>query len=203
MIKYKCYKADELLTLLGNEFHIIDENVQDIFSDWGTGDVDTESSNKFYITNRNDIKQIDEWHSLWEEILVKLIDGTTLKLHSSNINAKDESLLRIVENNFMSPSFERQENYILANKDFDKWLVFNGVSQDLLDNITIVFELYPTYIYKDIYEPIIRNDTICGHYGHCMELSEDRIDKAIMDIKDVEMRLKIESVMKSFTKTYQ
>ena len=203
MVRYKCYKANELINLLGNDFHIIDEKVQDSFSDWVAGDINTEYVNKFYITNMNDIKEIVEWHGLWSELVVKLIDETELKLHSNDINSQDKSFLRIIENNFISPSFERQENYILVNKDLDKWLLFNGISQDSLDNITIVFELYPTYIYKDIHEPIIKDDKICGHYGQFMELSEDKIDKALADIKDVEMRLKIERVMKSFPETYQ
>lgn len=203
MINYKCYKANELIKLLGNNFRIVDEKVQDNFSDWCTGDVDTENVNKFYITNRDDIKKIVEWHGLWTEIVVELTDNTEVNLHSSNINSQDKSLIRIIENDFFSPSFKRQENYILANNDLDKWLSYNGIIQKQLEAISVDFSLYPTYIYKDIYEPIIKNGDICGYHCQNMRLSEDKIDKALADIKDIEMRLKIEKILKSFERAYQ
>jgi hypothetical protein len=34
--------------------------------------------------------------------------------------------------------------------------------------------------------------------GHPLKISEDKIDAALADIKDVEMRLKIETIVKSF-----
>ena len=203
MINYKCYKADELIKLLGNNFHIIDENVQDNFSDWCTGDVDTENVNKFYITNRDDIKEIIEWHSLWTEIVIKLTDNTEIKLHASNVNSEGKSLIRIVENELFSPSFKRQENYILANDNLDKWLSYNGITQKQLEAISVDFSLCPTYIYKDIYNPIIKNGEICGYHCQDMRLSENQIDKALADIKDIEMRLKIDKILKSFEKVYQ
>ena len=203
MINYKCYKADELIKLLGNNFHIIDEKVQDNFSDWCTGDVDTENVNKFYITNRYDIKEIIEWHGLWTVMVIKLIDNTEIKLHSSNINSQDKSLIRIVENELFSPSFKRQENYILANDNLDKWLSYNGITQKQLEAISVDFSLYPTYIYKDIYDPIIKNGEICGYHCQDMRLSEDKIDKALADIKDIETRLKIDKILKSFEKVFQ
>ena len=42
MNEYICYKADKLLKLLGNAFRIINEEVEDNFSDWVTGDIDSE-----------------------------------------------------------------------------------------------------------------------------------------------------------------
>lgn len=203
MINYKCYKSDELIKLLGNNFHIIDKYAQDNFSDWCTCNVDTENVNKFYITNRDDIKEIIEWHGLWTEIIIILIDNTEIKLHSSNINSKEKSLIRIVENELFSPSFKRQENYILTNDNLDKWLSYNGITQKQLETISVDFSLYPTYIYKDIYDPIIKNGEICGYYCQDMRLTEGEIDKALADIKDIKMRLKIDKILKSFEKVYQ
>lgn len=203
MISYRCYKVDSLLTLLGNGFFILNKTVQDNFSDWVTGGVDTEGVMKFYITNLTNIQEIEEWRSLWNSTIVNLTDGTKLKFHSSNINSGNESLLRINENNCISPSFTMQENCILASNDLDDWLMFNGISKDLLDSITVGFNLNPTYIYKDIPEPVIRNNKICGCYSQSMKLTEDKIDTALSDIQDVEMRLKIESIVKSFTKVWE
>ena len=203
MIKYKCYKVKELLELLGNDFRIINEKVEENWCDWCCGGNDVEKTNKFYLTKRNDIKEIVEWHGLWLDIVVKLLDETSLKLHSSNINSDDKTLLRINTNNFLSPAFKRQNDYILANKDLDEWLLYNGVTEEGLDAIVVEFCLYPTFVYKDIYEPIIRNEEITGSYCTSMKIKENEIDKALKDIKDVQMRLKIERVLKSFEKKYE
>ena len=76
MNEYICYKADKLLKLLGNAFRIINEEVEDNFSDWVTGDIDSEQVNKFYITNSDNIQKIEEWKSLWSEIDIYLKDGS-------------------------------------------------------------------------------------------------------------------------------
>lgn len=145
MKEYICYKADELLKLLGKGFKIINEKVEDSFSDWVTGDVESEQVNNFYITNKDNIERIEEWSSLWSETALYLKDGTKLALYSDNINSDDKNLLRINENNFFSPSFERQSEYILADSNLNQWLLYNGVSQDQLYQITKKFKLYPTY----------------------------------------------------------
>lgn len=203
MINYKCYKAKELLDLLGDNFRIINQKVQKNFSDCVTGNTDNEKTNKFYITNRNDIQEIEEWNGLWNEIVIRLSDNTKYKLHSNNVNSDDKNLMRIINNNFLSPSFQKQDEYILANGELDQWLLYNGVSQDSLDYITISFKIYPTYIYKNIYEPIIKGGKICGCYGQEMEMTEDKIDMALSDIRDIDMRLKIERVLKSFESKYK
>lgn len=203
MIDYKCYRLKELLKLLGEDFHVINKESKYIFSDWCTGDEDFKYNDKFYITTQNNIKEIIEWSSLWTKIVVKCSDDTKLELHSNNINPDDDSLLRISKNNFISPAFERQDNYILANKELDEWLLFNGVSQSSLDDISVVFQLYPTYVFKGLYEPIIENGEYRGYYGKDMKLSEDKIDKALSDIKDAEARIKFERIIKSFECKYE
>lgn len=203
MKEYICYKSDELLNLLGSAFRIINEEVEDSFSDWVTGDIDSEQIKNFYITNKDNIQKIEEWHSLWNEIDIYLKDGSEIKLHSDNINTDDKDLLRISENNFFSPSFERQSNYILANSELSQWLLYNGILQEQLDQITKKIQIYPTYVFKGVNEPLIKNGKVCGYYGHYLKISEDKIDSALADIKDAEMRLKIEVIVKSFKEEYE
>lgn len=204
MNEYICYKADKLLKLLGNAFRIINKEVEDNFSDWVTGDIDSEQVNKFYITNSDNIQKIEEWKSLWSEIDIYLKDGSKITLHSDTINSDDKNLLRISKNNFFSPSFERQSSYILANSKLNQWLLFNGVLQEQLDQITKKFQVYPTYVFEGVNEPLIENDKVCGYYGgRYLEISEDKIDKALADIKDIEMKFKIEAIIKSFKVKYK
>ncbi|MBR5508989.1 MAG: hypothetical protein IKV59_02940 [Lachnospiraceae bacterium] len=203
MVYYRCYKADSLLKMLGDSFHIVNKNVQHKLLDWVNRDVNVVDNANFYITNMDNIKEIVEYNGLWNEKLIKLTDGTELKLHSSNINSNDSEMLRIVNNTFFSPSFKRQENYILANKDLDSWLLFNGITEKQLEDASETFSLSPTFVYKDVYEPVIKNGQVCGSYHHYLRLTEDEIDKALADIIDVEMRVKICMILKSFEKTYR
>lgn len=203
MKEYICYKVDELLKLLGNNFRIINEKVEDSFSDWCTSDVDSEQIEKFYVTNKDNIQKIEECNSLWEEVNIYFTDKTHLTLYSENINSDDTSFLRISSNNFFSPSFERQSNYILSDSKLNKWLLYNGVSQEQLDQIAKKFYLYPTYMFESVNEPLIKNGKVCGYYGNYLKITEDKIDEAIEDIKDIEMRFKIEAIVKSFKYKYE
>lgn len=203
MKEYICYKVDKLLEFLGNNFRIINEKVESSFSDWCTSDIDSEQIEKFYLTNKNNIQGIKEWNGIWKEVDIYLTDKTRLTLHSENVNSDDTNLIRISENNFFSPSFERQSEYILSDSELNKWLLYNGVSQKQLNQITKKFCLYPTYVFKGINEPLIENGKVCGYYGHPLKISEDKIDAALADIKDVEMRLKIETIVKSFKEIYE
>lgn len=202
MINYRCYKAKDLIRLLGNDFYIINKNAKIISSNWVVGDSSTNIDNNYYITNKKDIKEIIEWDEFWKEITIKLSDNTQFNLYPANINSKDKSLLRIVENNFFSPTFKFQDDYILSNKELDSWLLYNGVEKEELEKITTIFYLYPTYVYEDIYEPIIENDKIIGYYCDDMKLSEKEIDMALEEITNVKTRLKIEKILKSFEKVY-
>lgn len=202
MKEYICYQANELLKFLGNNFRIINEKVEDNFSDWCTGEVDSEHIEKFYITNKDNIKEIKEWNGLWKEIDIHFMDGKCLKLHSDNVNSDDKSLYRISKNNFFSPSFKQQGVYILSDSTLNKWLLYNKISQEQLNLITKKFCLYPTYIFKGVNEPFIENGKVCGYYGQYMKISEDKIDKALDDIKDIEMKFKIEEIVKSFECEY-
>lgn len=203
MKEYICYKADMLIKLLGNNFRIINEEIEDNFSDLVDGSVDSKKENRYYITNMNTIQKIKEWSSLWNEINIYLTDGNKLTLHSENVNSNDNNLIRISKNNFFSPSFERQSDYILANKDLDQWLFYNGITQKQLTQITKTFQIYGTYIFKGVGEPIIEKGNVYGYYCNDMKIPENEIDKAIETINDIEMRFKIKAIIESFAIKYQ
>lgn len=201
--EYICYKADELLKLLGNNFRIISKEVKYSFSGWSSDYIDSGQVEKFYITNKDNIQKIEEWDSLWSEIDIYLKDGSKFTLNSDSVNVDDKNLLRIIKNNFFSPSFEIQRNCILSNSELDQWLLYNGILQEKLDQITEKFKIYQTYVFEDINELRIKNGKSCGCYcGQDLKISEDRVNKALEDIKDIEIRLKIEAIIKSFSKVY-
>lgn len=203
MKEYVCYKTDELLKYLGSSFKIINKKVEDIFSDWCTGNVDSEQVEKFYITNKDNIQKIKECNGLWKEVHIYLTDKTNITLYSDNVNSDDANLIRISENNFFSPSFKMQADYILSGSKLNKWLLYNGVSREQLNQITKKFCLYSTFIFKGVPEPLIKNGKIDGYYGSDLKLSEEEIDKVLEYIKDVEMRYKFEAIIKSFERIYE
>ena len=110
-------------------------------------------------------------------------------MHSSN------SIL----NNVKQVNSETQRLSLMKAYSQEKAL---GLSKEQTDKVSVSFEVYPMYIFEGIKEPIIRNEKICGCYGYDMKISEDKIDKALSCIKDTEMRLKIQHILKSFHKRY-
>lgn len=192
MIVYRCYKEKELLEALENKFQVIDSKVQEEIDE----DVMAET-NKFYITNRNNISEVLEYSGWWLTTVVCFDDGTKIKLYSDNINSDEKDRIRIRRNNFFSPPFKKQDGYILANEELDIWLLFNGLTQEYLEKISVYFDLYPTYVYEGINAPIIKNGKICGGYSAPLKLAENDIDAALADIQNIEMRLKIEKVLKA------
>lgn len=192
MITYRCYKEKELLDALGNEFRVINSKVQEEIDE----DVMVDT-NKFYITNKNNVTEVLEYSGWWLTTVVCFDDGTKIKLYSDNINSDEKDRIRIRRNNFFSPPFKKQDGFILANEDLDIWLEFNGVSRKYQEKISTYFNLYSTYVYEGINAPIIRDGKLCGGYSTPLKIAENEIDAALADIKNDEMRIKFEHVLKA------
>ena len=192
MIVYRCYKEKELLDALGNEFRVINSKVQEEIDE----DVMMDT-NKFYITNKDNITEVAEYKGWWLTTVIHFDNGSKIKLNSDNINSDEKDRIRIRRNNFFSPPFKKQDGFILANEDLDIWLLFNGLTQEYLEKISTYFDLYLTYVYEGINAPIIKNGKICGGYSAPLKLAENDIDAALADIRNIEMRLKIERVLKA------
>ena len=204
MRTYKYYDSEKLINLLGYDYKIIKLKILYSFSDWVSDGEDIEEKTKYFLTNKNNIKEIGEHEGLWTEIVVTFTDGEKAKLLSENINSQDRNALRIVENNFLSPAFLMEDNYIIVNEDLEKWLLYNNLTEKDFENISIYFNAYATYTYENIPKPIITDGKLSGYYhGDEFKLSEKDIDDALKDIQNVEMRCKIETILKSFKKRYE
>ena len=86
-----------------------------------------------------------------------------------------------------SNQYKRGE-HIQVTQDLADWLVYNEVTEEQLDSITDTFE--------NIKHSVIENRKVRGYTTANLELSEDIIDNALNDIQDIEMRLKLEAIIK-------
>lgn len=200
---YLCYKTEELLELLGNEFKI--QKVK-TYCNYDYNKNITQPTCKFYITKLNKIEKIEINFGMWTEMKVFVNNNDEskyIKLYSSNINRDDSSLIREIENNIISPILECQDEYIVANDNLNKWLCFNGVDLYKLKNIQHEFKCYATYVYPNVYKPFFKNGKKIGVSKESVELSELDIEAALSDIKNEDIRLSIEAVLKSFKKVYK
>ena len=200
---YLCYKTEELLELLGNEFKI--QKVKTHYN-YDYGRDETQPVYKYYVTKLNKIEEIEINMGMWTEMKVFINnndESKCIKLYSSNINRNDSSLIRENENNFISPILEYQGEYIVADKNLNKWLCYNGIDLYQLKNIQHEFKCYATYVYPDIYKPFYKDGKTIGVSREMVQLSELDIEAALSDIKNEDIRLSIEAVLKSFKKVYK
>lgn len=197
MVKCLYYRENELIKLLKSDFKVICINSKYHYDDYST------TEENYYITNRNDIDTIDEWNGLWTAVNVKFTDGSKVELLSDNVNGNDKLLLRVTKNNFLSPAFRKRGEHIQVSQGLVDWLVYNEVTKEQLDSITDTFEMYPKYVFENIKHPVIEDGKVRGYTTANLELSEDIIDTALNDIQDIEMRLKLEAIIKSFKCIYK
>lgn len=206
MVKYKCYKADELLAILQmfDNFYILNmgqNNPAKIHnSDCITGEDFVSEKNRSYITSRKGIINVEEFDFLWSETKIDFENGTSISLHSENVNREDKSLHRMIHNNFFSPSFTWQDKYILANKDLDAWLAYNGLFQETLKSTIVEFEVFSSYIFKDADTPIVKDGKVKGHYFGGLTLKEEEMNNALNEISNEEIRYKIKEVLETYGK---
>ena len=206
MVKYKCYKADELIAILRmfDDFYILDmdkDNSAHVHNpDWVTGEDFVSGEKRSYITSRKGITNVEEFNFLWSETKIYFENGASISLHSENVNREDKSLHRMLHNNFFSPSFTWQDKYILTNKDLDAWLAYNGLFQETLKSTIVEFEVLSSYIFEKADTPIVKDGKVKGHYFGGLTIKEEEMNNALNEISNEEVRFKIKEVLETYGK---
>lgn len=194
MRSFTCYKKDELLKFLKN-FEILHIKYTPSYADFLNPKPEHTELDGYYFTCRSDIKSIEEHKIFWEEMYVKFQDDSVISLYSKNINSDDDSLLRINRNTIISPRFDCEVNLIEASKDLDEWLIYNGISQEILDNISVEIYLKGYYEYEGVEDIRLHDGKITTYPSENMKLSEDEVEKILYHIKDERLRLCVKQIL--------
>lgn len=188
MKKALCYKKDDLLALLPGFLLMKIKTIHEDEDDYN-------ERQEYHITNRPDIKEIYQYHSLFTSTTVKYQDGATERLYSNNINPK-ENWLRLNKNHFLSPRVSVSANHIAAENDLIVWLKFNGVTEEALEQITDSYTLYHMIEYPGVSTPV--KSTITHGWAYSSELlvlDEREIETVLNSIEDELLRKKIECIL--------
>ena len=181
-----CYKKDDLLALLPG-FQLM--KIKTIHE----SEDDCDVCQEYHITNRPEIKEIYQYHSLGTSTTVKYQYGAEEHLYSKNVNPK-ENWLRLEKNHFLSPQVSLNAEHIEAEKDLIAWLKFNGVSEEVLEQITFSFVLYEIIEYPGVSTPIKYKNN-WGYSGKHLILDDQEIQTVLNSIEDELLRKKIECIL--------
>lgn len=191
-----CFKTDNLLKMVPN-FRIV------LIQTLHESEDETHKKGEYHLANRDDIKDIRYYHSLWTSTTVYFNDGTNQSLYANNVNTKDESLLRVNRNNFLSPAIKISGDYVEFTNELAEWLNHNGVQ-----NSDFVEHLEQFTVYESMEYPGVSTPSKCGKYwGYSSEtlvLKEEEIKTVLDSIEDELLRKKIECILyaRVFKKKY-
>lgn len=191
-----CFKTDNLLKMVPN-FRIV------LIQTLHESEDETHKKGEYHLANRDDIKDIRYYHSLWTSTTVYFNDGTNQSLYANNVNTKDESLLRVNRNNFLSPAIKISGDYVEFTNELAEWLNHNGVQ-----NSDFVEHLEQFTVYESMEYPGVSTPSKCGkHWGYSSEtlvLKEEEIKIVLDSIEDELLRKKIECILyaRVFKKKY-
>ena len=164
---------------------------------------DAKKKGEYHLTNRQDIKNIRYYHSLWTSTTVYFNDGTNQSLYADNVNSKDESLLRVNRNDFLSPAIKISGDYVEFTNELADWLKYNGVKDsDFVEHLE-QFTVYESMEYPGVSTPS-KHGKYWGYSSETLVLKEEEIKTVLDSIEDELLRKKIECILyaRIFKKKY-
>ena len=191
-----CYDRKKLLELLPDydivQILTIDESEDEV----------SEGFKSYIVKKSLEIEKIKSHHSFWTSVSVFLKNGESITLRSNNVNVDDGEMLRINNNNYISPSISIEEEYILSREPLKEWLTGQGITAEQLDTISKSFDVYEIIEYPGVptpnYYPSVEPFNLPAHWGYSSEnlkLDEREINKVLDGIEDIVLREKIKCIL--------
>lgn len=183
-----CYNLEKIKQVLEeNGYYFVKLPVTKSSEDW---DYDTMG----YYFAKPEVASVDYSYWLWTTAVVTMQDGSVQKMYGSNIESKDEDLLRIDNNDFISPILSVNDIWIESNEHVTSWLIGHGVSMELLESNRREFAVYETIEYVGVTTPSKFRD-YWSYSSETLVLDEREIKTALNSIDDELLRKKIECIL--------
>ena len=190
-----CYNLAELEKLLqGYKLERIKAIIED--------DDDSRTSFEYHFV-LSDVDHVHYYTSLFTSMIINMADGTNYRALSDNVNTSDVNVLRINNNDIISPKLEVSGNYVEATEILRNWLLERGVTDNMLNPISKSFTLYRTVTYEGI--PAVSKGKRGWVYSSTdLVLDEREIEKVLNSIEDELLREKIKTILyaRVFKKRY-
>ena len=183
------YKLDKLREMLPNfkleAFRVLHDSEDE-------SRFDTEY--RFY--SREDIKQIRMYHGWGTSTTVEYDDGTLEHLYGDNIIIQGKKLVRVTNNQVISPRVLIGGNYVESNEELNKWLKNQGITDEQLDAISEQTTIYEVIEYTGVPTPSKSPIGNCwGYSNENLKLDEREIIKVLNSIDDELLREKIKCIL--------
>lgn len=183
-----CYNVEKIQQVLEeNGYHFVKLPVVHEGEEWG------KKADRYYFA-KAEVASIEYYYGLWTSAMIKMHDGGTQKMFSSNINSNDESLLRIENNDFVSPELKVNDVWIEAVDEVTNWLIKHGASMDLLESSKKEFAIYETIEYCGVSTPS-KSHGYWAYSSDTLVLDEREIEEVLNSIEDELLRKKIECIL--------
>lgn len=157
-------------------------------------DEDFYKKSECYYFAKPEVSSIKYYFGLWTSAVIKLNTGENIKAYSSNVNCDDTNLVRIKDNEFISPELIMNDIWIESTDDVMNWLIKHGISMDALESCKREFTLYDSIEYHGVPTPSISH----GYWvysSNTLVLDEREIEVVLNSIEDKILRKKIESIL--------
>lgn len=187
MLKKICFNIDKLMEKLPN-FEIL--RIKSIDED----EDGIETKDKYYISSRNDINRIVSSYGFWVSREVYFSDGTSISMYGSNVNSEDKSLIRVEGNNIISRSLRIEGTYVEYDEALKKWLDYNGLTEDKLEDLKEEFDIYNVIEYPGVNNPVSYGDHF-AYSNEYIKLDERDIKTVLDSIDDPLLREKIRCIL--------
>lgn len=187
MKKKICFNVDKLSKLLPNyTLRNFKVNVCDEEYDY--------EENQYYFCLPN-VDSIEIIHSIFGRTMyIILNDGTKITAKSENINTHDLSIIRINNNNFVSPKLICDGTFVESTKELLNWLLCYNITENELEDITKIFTIYEDIEYPGVPTPNYSFGT-WGYSSNALVLKEQEIETVLNSIEDVLLREKIKCIL--------
>ena len=181
-----CYNVTELEKLLqGYKLERIKAIIED---DDG---IETSSEYHFVLSH---VDHVHYYTSFFTTMIINMADGTNYEALSDNVNTSDANILRINNNDIISPKLAISNNYVESTELLKNWLLKRGITDNMLNAISKSFTLYRTITYEGI--PSISKGNHGWVYSSIdLVLDEREIEKVLNSVEDELLREKIKSIL--------
>ena len=183
-----CYNVDTIKHVLEeNGYYFVKLPTTEESEDWGR------ASEQYYFA-KPEVMSIEHYHYFYTSAVMKMMDGSKYKLYDSNVNVNDETLLRIDNNDFVSPVMRMNDVWIEATDKVTNWLLTHGATMELLKSSMHEFTTYETVEYYGVPSPAFLH----GYWSYSSEtlvLNEKEIETVLNSIEDELLRKKIECIL--------
>lgn len=191
-----CYPRKKLLELLP-DYEIFDIPTIDEDED------ERKKSIKSYIVNNSiSVVKVKHYYSLWTSETVELKEGDPLILRSNNINSDDKEMLRINNNQYISPRIAVDGEYVASSKALEEWLAGRGIAPEKLEAIAENFDVYEVIEYPGVPTPSyyppnekLKLGASWGYSSENLKLDEREINQVLNGIEDIILREKIKCIL--------